>query len=76
MSAWDVMPPLAPGSLWSGERAGDSGVHRASVDIPDNWRALIQRAMSPLPQQRYADSRAMREALVALGREHERSVSA
>jgi serine/threonine protein kinase len=69
-------PPLSPGSLWSGERVGDSGVHRASVEIPEPWRVLIQRAMSPLPQQRYADSRAMREALVALGREPDQSASA
>lgn len=70
-------PPLSPSSLWSGERGADSGVHRASVDIPETWRALIQRAMSPLPQQRYADSRALREALVSLGREpNESSVSA
>lgn len=62
-------PPLTPSSLWSGERGADSGVHRASVDIPETWRALIQRAMAPLPQQRYADSRALREALVGLGRE-------
>jgi serine/threonine protein kinase len=69
-------PPLSPGSLWTGERGADSGVHRASVDMPDAWRALIQRAMSPLPQQRYADSRAMREALVRLGREPSQSAIA
>jgi serine/threonine protein kinase len=61
-------PPLSPASLWTGERGADSGVHRASVDMPQSWRALIQRAMSPLPQQRYPDSRAMREALVQVGR--------
>jgi eukaryotic-like serine/threonine-protein kinase len=69
-------PPLSPGSLWTGERGADSGVHRASIDIPDAWRALIQRAMAPLPQKRFADSRAMREALVQLGREPEKSASA
>jgi hypothetical protein len=51
-------------------------VHRASVDIPEAWSALIQRAMAPLPQQRFADSRAVREALVALGGDAERSASA
>ncbi len=60
-------PPLSPGSLWTGERGADSGVHRSSVEMPEPWRRLIQRAMSPLPQQRYSDSRAMREALVRLG---------
>jgi serine/threonine-protein kinase len=69
-------PPLTPSSLWTGERGADSGVHRASVDIPEAWRALIQRAMALLPQQRYADSRAMREALVQLGREPDQSASA
>jgi eukaryotic-like serine/threonine-protein kinase len=69
-------PPLSPSSLWSGERGGDSGVHRASIEIPQPWQRLIQRAMSPLPQQRHSDSRAMREALVAIGREPDRSVSA
>jgi len=69
-------PPLTPASLWSGERGADSGVHRASVDIPDAWGALIQRAMSPLPQQRFADSRAMREALVQLGRAPDHIASA
>jgi len=70
------LPLLTLASLWSGERSADSGVHRASVDIPDHWRVLIQRAMAPLPQQRFADSRAMREALVQLGREPDQSASA
>lgn len=69
-------PPLSPASLWTGERGADSGVHRASVEIPDAWQALIRRAMAPLPQQRFADSRAMREALVQLGREPGQSATA
>lgn len=69
-------PPLSPASLWSGERGTDSGVHRASVDIPRGWRVLIQRAMAPLPQQRFADSRALREALVQLGRDPKQIASA
>jgi hypothetical protein len=44
--------------------------------MPDTWRALIQRAMSPLPQQRFADSRTLREALVQLGREPDQSAIA
>jgi len=70
------LPPLSAASLWSGERGADSGVHRASIDIAPAWRVLIQRAMAPLPQQRFADSRAMREALVLLGRDSDQSVSA
>jgi hypothetical protein len=69
-------PPFTPASLWSGERGADSGVHRASVDMPDGWRALIERAMAPLPQKRHADSRAMREALLHLDREPDQSASA
>jgi eukaryotic-like serine/threonine-protein kinase len=69
-------PPLTPSSLWSGERAHDSGVHRASVEVPEGWRVLMQRAMAPLPQQRFADSRALREALLHLGRDSSHSVSA
>jgi eukaryotic-like serine/threonine-protein kinase len=69
-------PPLTPASLWSGERGADSGVHRASVDIPEAWLALIQRAMALLPQQRFADSRALREALAQLGRAPDQSASA
>lgn len=69
-------PPLSPSSLWSGERGADSGVHRASVDMPEAWRTLIQRAMAPLPQQRFADSRALRDALVRLSREPPHSASA
>jgi eukaryotic-like serine/threonine-protein kinase len=69
-------PPLSGASLWTGERGTDSGVHRASVEIPESWRVLIQRAMAPLPQQRFADSRTLREALVQLGRDSEHSVSA
>jgi hypothetical protein len=70
------LPPLSPASLWTGERGADSGVHRASVEMPPTWQALIQRAMSPLPQQRFTDSRAMREALVQVGRDAERSATA
>jgi hypothetical protein len=69
-------PPLAPTSLWTGERLVDSGVHKAAVDIPRRWRAVIERAMSELPQNRYADARAMREALAELGREPTQSASA
>jgi eukaryotic-like serine/threonine-protein kinase len=69
-------PPLTPASLWTGERGQDSGVHRASVELPEPWRALMQRAMAPLPQHRFADSRALREALLQLGRVPSHSESA
>ncbi|HKY38503.1 MAG TPA: serine/threonine-protein kinase [Polyangiaceae bacterium] len=70
-------PPLSPGSLWTGERGGpESGVHRATPDIPHDWTRLIRRAMSPVPQHRFADSRAMREALARLGAKPPESASA
>lgn len=69
-------PPLSPATLWTGERGADSGIHRAAVDMPEAWRSLIQRAMAPLPQRRFADSRAMREALVQLGRDPGHSATA
>jgi serine/threonine-protein kinase len=34
--------------------------------IPAAWLKVISRAMAPLPQERYADARAMRDALVRL----------
>jgi serine/threonine protein kinase len=34
--------------------------------IPAEWRAVINRAMAPLPQGRYRDARAMREAIAEL----------
>jgi eukaryotic-like serine/threonine-protein kinase len=35
--------------------------------IPAVWLKVIARAMAPLPQERYADARAMRDALAHLG---------
>jgi eukaryotic-like serine/threonine-protein kinase len=70
-------PPLSPGSLWTGDRGGpESGVHRSSLEIPEAWARLIRRAMSPVPQHRFADSRAMREALTQLGAKPTESASA
>jgi serine/threonine-protein kinase len=34
--------------------------------IPPEWRSIINRAMAPLPQGRYRDARAMREAIAEL----------
>jgi hypothetical protein len=34
--------------------------------VPVEWRAVMNRAMAPLPQGRYRDARAMREAIAAL----------
>jgi serine/threonine-protein kinase len=34
--------------------------------IPAEWRAIVNRAMAPLPQSRYRDARAMREAVAKI----------
>jgi serine/threonine-protein kinase len=39
----------------------------APGQIPAEWRAIVNRAMAPLPQSRYRDARAMREAVAKLG---------
>ena len=36
--------------------------------MPDDFRAVIERAMSPLPRDRFADARALRDALLELGK--------
>src|SRR5581483_9702778 len=67
-------PPTPSGVLRTGETLAvtpemrargrvDSGVQRAAQLIPPKWRALIDKAMSPLTQDRYADARAFTQAL-------------
>ncbi|MEP7051092.1 MAG: serine/threonine-protein kinase [Pseudomonadota bacterium] len=66
-----MAPPLKTSELWdhaSADGAAESGVQRALRSMPDDFRAVIERAMSPLPRDRFADARAMREALLELGR--------
>jgi hypothetical protein len=43
-------------------------VQRALGTLDPDFRALIERAMAPLPRQRFADARALRDALLALGK--------
>src|SRR5690606_32908169 len=61
-------PPLRSYELWAHHFDADfeSGVQRAMRAIPEPWRRVIERAMAQLPRDRYADARAMREALAAL----------
>ena len=40
--------------------------NRMSARVPPEWRAVIHRAMALLPQGRYRDARAMREAVASL----------
>jgi hypothetical protein len=54
-----------PGDSWSRRMPPESGVHFALSALPDEWRAIIERAMALEPRDRYADARAMREALLA-----------
>jgi serine/threonine-protein kinase len=66
-----MAPPLRASELW--ERAdpqtsAESGVQRALGTIPPDFRAVIERAMAPLPRGRFADARALRDALLALSK--------
>jgi len=67
-------PPLRASELW--ERTDpasetESGVQRALRTIPPDFRQVIEKAMSPLPRERFPDARALREALLDLGKKHE-----
>jgi serine/threonine-protein kinase len=64
-----IAPPARSSELWTDydpANGPESGVKRALLAIPDNWRKVIERAMAPLPRDRFSDARAMREALVQL----------
>ena len=64
-------PPLRASELW--ERSDpesdiESGVQRALRAIPTDFRYVIEKAMAPQPRDRFADARALREALLELGK--------
>jgi serine/threonine-protein kinase len=65
-------PPPTPSGLWrSGAVTGssgsaDSGVHKAGKLIPPAWKAVIGRAMAPVPSDRFQDARAFAQALRGL----------
>jgi serine/threonine-protein kinase len=64
------MPPTSTvsGSFAIGAPGADAQSAQGPVaTIPPEWRAVIAQAMAPLPQARYRDARAMREAILALG---------
>jgi serine/threonine-protein kinase len=71
-----IAPPMRASDLW--DRVSDpeadkqSGVQRALWSIPEDFRALIERAMAPLPRDRFPDARTFRDALIELG--HKASV--
>jgi hypothetical protein len=47
----------------------DSGVQKAAKLIPPAWRTIIEKAMSPLPDNRYQDARSFVHALRAVREE-------
>ena len=62
-------PPFSTSELWersTPESESESGVQRALRAIPPNFRLVIEKAMAPLPRDRYPDARALREALLEL----------
>ena len=63
-------PPMTPsGLVRTGENPVfnpmrlDSGVHKAAKLISPAWRVVIERAMSALPSDRYADARSFVQAM-------------
>lgn len=69
-------PPLHSWEIWPHGHGDptqlESGVQRALRSIPEPWRAVIETAMSELPRDRYADARAMRDAILAAEQERQR----
>jgi serine/threonine-protein kinase len=64
-------PPIRSSDLWLRADPVDgtpSGVQQALQAIPERWRRVIDRALAPLPRDRFPDARAMREALAGLAR--------
>jgi serine/threonine-protein kinase len=64
-------PPPTPSGLWRSGAVGgtgpaDSGVHKAGKLIPASWKAIIGRAMAPVPGDRFQDARAFAVALRGL----------
>jgi len=41
----------------------DSGTQRAGAFVPPSWRAIIEKAMTPDPRDRYPDARSVAQAL-------------
>jgi serine/threonine protein kinase len=61
-------PPTRPGEPWDFMPDGltsESGVQPALRAIPPEWRAIVAKAMASLPRDRFQDTKAFREALLA-----------
>jgi len=67
-------PPLKPSELWTtppmadGPTENESGVQRALRKIPPDFLVVIEKAMAPLARDRFPDARALRDALLEVGR--------
>lgn len=59
-------PPLRTSELWDRDGEARTSVEVALASIPDDWRAVIERALQPAPRDRFSDARAFRDALLAL----------
>jgi serine/threonine-protein kinase len=70
-------PPPTPSGLWrsgavqqtSSQGMADSGVHKAAKLIPSAWKAVIGRAMAPVPGDRFQEARSFAQALRGLREE-------
>jgi serine/threonine-protein kinase len=62
-------PPPVPskegGDLGASAPNSESGVQPALRAITPEWRAIIERAMAQLPRDRFVDTKALRDALLA-----------
>ena len=61
-------PPMTSAEFRSEPRGQlvDSTVQLAFRELPERWRAVVERATDPLPRHRYPDARAMKDALLEL----------
>jgi tRNA A-37 threonylcarbamoyl transferase component Bud32 len=70
-------PPPTPSGLWVASPAPglspvprpDSALDRGAKLIAPEWLSIIERAMAPLPRDRYPDARALAKALRKAGEE-------
>ncbi|HEX3771816.1 MAG TPA: serine/threonine-protein kinase [Polyangiaceae bacterium] len=72
-------PPRSPSGTVraadGGTPRGQSGTQKSASLVPPAWRVIIDKAMAPLPTDRYADARAFGQALRALGEEPSVAIS-
>ncbi len=72
-------PPFRASEIWERsdiEGEAESGVQRALRAIPTDFRQVIEKAMAPLPRDRHADARALRDALLEIGKRNSVAIAA